>query len=115
MGHNAGDDLLVGAATCLLSALATHGRIYRTGGDEFMAIVHTHDCAELLNRIKRRTDLWHGAIVNGVSISVGYAARKDHPDADVRELERIADQQMYEAKARYYEETGKDRRKAETR
>ena len=115
MGHNAGDDLLIGAATCLLSALATHGRIYRTGGDEFMAIVHTHDCAELLNRIKRRTDLWHGAIVKGVSISVGYAARKDHPDADVRELERIADQQMYEAKARYYEETGKDRRKAETR
>ena len=115
MGHSAGDDLLVGAATCLLSALATHGRIYRTGGDEFMAIVHTHDCAELLNRIKRSTDLWHGAIVNSVSISVGYAALKDHPDAGVRELERIADQQMYEAKARYYEETGKDRRKAEIR
>jgi len=114
-GHSAGDELIVGAATCLLSAVAHSGKVYRTGGDEFMAIVRTPDCGELVRRIQSRTAEWHGNIVDGVSLSVGYATSKDYPYADVRELEKISDQRMYEAKARYYEETGKDRRKAKTR
>ncbi len=110
MGHSAGDELIVGAATCLLSAIAPYGKVYRTGGDEFMAVVRNSDCAALIEKIRQRTAAWHGALVGEVSISVGYATHADHPGADVRELERIADRQMYEAKARHYRETGKDRR-----
>ena len=114
-GHSAGDELIVGAATCLLSVIAPFGRVYRTGGDEFMAVVRSSDCAALIDKVRRRIASWHGVLVEGVSISVGFATHKEHPEADVRELERIADRQMYEDKARYYEETGKDRRKAEVR
>jgi len=114
-GHSAGDELIVGAATCLLSVIAPYGRVYRTGGDEFMAVVRSSDCAALIDKVRRRIASWHGVLVEGVSISVGFATHKEHPEADVRELERIADRQMYEDKARYYEETGKDRRKVEVR
>ena len=110
-GHAAGDELIVGAATCLLSAVAPYGKVYRTGGDEFMAIVRTPDCEALVGRIQDRAASWHGKMVDGVSVSVGYATHRDHPDADVRELERISDQEMYEDKARYYQIPGNDRRK----
>ena len=69
----------------------------------------------MIDKVRRRIASWHGVLVEGVSISVGFATHKEHPEADVRELERIADRQMYEDKARYYEETGKDRRKVEVR
>jgi len=105
-GHAAGDELIVGAATCLLSAIAPFGRVYRTGGDEFMAIVHTPDCGALVGEIRNRTAEWHGSIVDGVSISLGYATHAEYPGEDIRSLEKISDQRMYDDKARYYRERG---------
>ena len=110
-GHAAGDELLRGAAFCLLSALGSYGRVYRTGGDEFMAIVNTDDCAALAEDVKNKAAAWHGRLVDGVSISVGYASRTEFPQAAVEELERLADKRMYEAKAKHYQESGVDRRK----
>ena len=103
-GHAAGDELIAGAATCLLSAIAPYGRVYRTGGDEFMAIVHTPDCESLIGEIRSRTESWHGNLADGLSISLGYATRSENPDTDIRSLEKIADQRMYDDKARYYRE-----------
>ena len=110
MGHAAGDELIIGAATCLLSAIGAYGNAYRTGGDEFMAIVHTSDCEALVRDIQNRSAAWHGAMVKGVSISVGYASHADYPDATIAELETISDQRMYEDKDRYYQRSGKNRR-----
>lgn len=110
-GHGAGDELIVGAATCLLSVIAPYGRVYRTGGDEFMAIVHTPDCESLVGEIRTSTAAWRGALVDELSISIGCAALSEYPDSDVRYLEKISDRRMYDDKSRYYRETGKDRRK----
>jgi diguanylate cyclase (GGDEF)-like protein len=110
-GHAAGDELLRGAAFCLLSALGSYGRVYRTGGDEFMAIVNADDCAALAEDVKNKASAWHGRLVDGVSISVGYASRTEFPQAAVEELEKLADKRMYEAKAKHYQESGVDRRK----
>jgi len=106
-GHSAGDELIVGAATCLLSVIAPFGRVYRTGGDEFMALVHTPDCEALIGEIRNRIAEWHGALVDNVSISIGYASRSEYPDDDIRTLEKISDRRMYDDKARYYREAGK--------
>ena len=114
LGHAAGDELIIGAATCLLSAIAPYGRVYRTGGDEFMAVVRTSDCETLVGTIRQKTASWHGRLVDGVSISIGYASHSEYPDADVRDLEKISDRLMYEDKAEYYRRTGKDRRKGDT-
>ncbi len=107
LGHGAGDELIVGAATSILSAVAHQGRVYRTGGDEFMAVVHTSDCGTLVEEIRKRAASWHGNHVKELSISLGYATGAEYPDADVRYLEKISDRRMYDDKARYYRETGK--------
>ena len=107
LGHSAGDELIKGAAYCLLSAIGSRGKVYRTGGDEFMAIVRTEDCQSLIKEIRERSDGWQGTMADHVSMAIGYAAHADYPSASVADLEILADQNMYEDKARYYEETGR--------
>ena len=110
LGHAAGDELIKGAATCLLSAVGPHGKVYRTGGDEFGAIVHAVDCEAILGDIRKKTAAWHGFMVDSISVSAGYASHSDHPEATIAELERMADLRMYEDKERYYREKGIERR-----
>ena len=109
-GHAAGDELIKGTADCLVAALGTMGKVYRTGGDEFMAIIHDYDCDSIRDIIRKRTDDWHGAYNEKLSISIGYAAIKDNPGADISELEKKADAMMYEEKRQHYQKSGNDRR-----
>ena len=109
-GHAAGDELIKGAADCLALSVGKEGKVYRTGGDEFMAIVHTLDPKKLKERIKEKALKWHGAYVNELTMSIGYAAHRENEGASVDELERIADKNMYEDKELFYKERGIDRR-----
>ena len=53
-GHAAGDEMIRAAADCLVFTVGVNGRVYRTGGDEFIAVVHTKNAGELAGEIKRR-------------------------------------------------------------
>lgn len=108
-GHAAGDELICGAAACLFSALGNCGKVYRTGGDEFIAIVHVSDCGALLRKIQKNASEWKGNLVDAVSISLGCASHGEFPEASIEELERISDARMYEDKERYYREIGYSR------
>ena len=110
-GHAAGDELIRGAADCLAFSVGSSGKVYRTGGDEFMAVVHTDSPEQLRATVMKRAAEWRGVYVTEVSVSVGYAASRDHPGADAEELERIADADMYSEKERYYKERGIERRR----
>ena len=110
-GHAAGDELIKGAADCLSLSFGNSGKVYRTGGDEFMAVTHTGDPEALRRKIKDTADGWHGIYTEELTISVGYAAYKDTPAASVDDLEHRADKNMYAEKERYYKENGIDRRK----
>ena len=110
-GHAAGDELIIAAADCLAKSVGNMGKVYRTGGDEFMAIIHTDSPEALRAEIIRRTSQWHGTYNDEVTLSVGYASCKDHPGASVDELERFADTDMYSEKEKYYKESGHDRRR----
>ena len=110
-GHIAGDELLIATAKCLTTAIGSLGKVYRTGGDEFIVIAKTDAPGELAERIKRESSAWHGAYGEELSLSVGYASHIEHPDADVHGLEVLADQMMYREKARHYRIPGVDRRR----
>lgn len=105
-GHAAGDELIRGAAACLFSAVGAYGKVYRTGGDEFVAMVHTTDCGALTEAIREKTARWRGMLMDSLALSVGFAAAADNPGADIGELERLADTAMYEDKARFYKQAG---------
>ncbi len=109
-GHAAGDELLRGAAACLLSAVGAFGTVYRTGGDEFIAIVRTDDCEKLADAIRSQAAAWHGRLVDSLSLSIGYSTHAEQRDARIEELETLADQRMYADKELYYRNTGRDRR-----
>ena len=111
LGHAAGDELIRGAADCMIAAIGSCGTVYRTGGDEFMAIVQTPDCAQLVRQVRSRASAWRGGRVDTVSFSIGFAAHRDHPDAGIDELVRLADEFMYQDKELYYRQSGNDRRR----
>ena len=111
-GHAAGDELIKGAADCLVLSIGQVGNTYRTGGDEFMAIVHDKAPERICEEIWRKASEWRGEHSDTLSMAVGYATHADNPDATVDDLEHMADADMYAEKERYYRETGIDRRRA---
>ena len=111
IGHVAGDELIMGAAECLLLAIGSKGKVYRTGGDEFMAILHTEEPEKLCGDIASRSGEWRGQYSREMSISVGYASQTENNPMDIRELQKRADEEMYRSKERYYREKGIDRRR----
>ena len=109
-GHVGGDELIKGAAECLLLGIGSRGKVYRTGGDEFAAILHTDDPQAVCRDIEDRIANWYGTYSHEMSISLGFASHADNKDLDIHQLEKKADNEMYHAKARYYEKKGIDRR-----
>ncbi len=109
LGHEAGDELIKGAASCISS---TFEEAYRIGGDEFLAIAHmTREEADAaLAKLKECSNSWHGSLVDKMSVSAGYALASDWPDAHAEDLAREADREMYEEKTQYYKEHGLSRR-----
>ena len=114
LGHEAGDELISGAAACIVKALDASGQCYRTGGDEFVVLTAmSKDQAEsALERLKLETDHWHGSLVKALSLSAGYALAEeyDKESLTVEMLVRESDKAMYVAKAAYYRNKGQDRR-----
>ncbi|MCR4891542.1 MAG: GGDEF domain-containing protein [Lachnospiraceae bacterium] len=109
-GHAAGDELIKGAADCMQSVVGHDGRVYRVGGDEFIAIMHTDKYDDLKERFLEKTSNWHGIYLDSMTLSVGWAAHRDYPEASIDDLEKIADERMYEEKDLYYIESGAKRR-----
>ena len=113
LGHAAGDELIKGAADCLKECFGRYGDIYRIGGDEFAAMLNM-SLTDLENAMLALEDVsknWKGHLVEGVSLSCGYASSREFPSENIAELGRISDERMYAAKEEYYRRTGKERRK----
>ncbi|MFJ8690990.1 GGDEF domain-containing protein [Micromonospora wenchangensis] len=94
-GHQAGDRLLVGLARALEAALRHGDELYRTGGDEFVAVIEVAHADEAVRIAERLTE---AARRTGRTISVGVALPLPGEPAD-RTLHR-ADQALYAAKHR---------------
>ena len=114
LGHDAGDELIRGAAICIKSIMGKYGKVYRIGGDEYAAILYVtpEEFSALRANVERSIEEWHGNKCETLSISIGYVIASEHPEMNIHEISVLTDQKMYEAKALYYQRTGIDRRKA---
>ncbi|MCR4902299.1 MAG: diguanylate cyclase [Butyrivibrio sp.] len=112
LGHVAGDELLIGASRAMKECFGSYGKIYRTGGDEFIAILFCDDekLKEVLADFDATMESWRGKLVNSLTISYGYVSKEEEPKLSVRDLAAIADKRMYESKSAYYRKKGVDRR-----
>lgn len=112
LGHAAGDELLIGATQCMKKCFGSYGNIYRTGGDEFNAIIFTD--RQSLEKIKKdfneTLENWSGSLVKSISISCGYLTKSEVESPNIKEISVLADKRMYDDKARFYHRKGVDRR-----
>jgi len=76
-----------------------------------MAVVYTKDPAALRSEILNKSKEWHGVYTEEITMSVGFAAHNEKPDAGVDDLEHIADADMYTQKEKFYKERGIERRR----
>ena len=111
-GHDAGDELICGAATCIVNAFGDEGECYRTGGDEFvvLAVMQPAQADAAIERLQRETRSWKGESVHEMHLAAGYALASEHPDLSPEKLVAQSDKMMYAAKAAYYRGAGIDRR-----
>ena len=112
LGHIAGDELIVGACECLDICLGKYGKLYRIGGDEFVALIYADEqtLKKIQANIKKETQKWCGEIVDHLSVSCGYVLFKEAKKLTIQQIAILADKRMYEEKSLFYQQHGIDRR-----
>ncbi len=113
LGHEAGDELICGAAQCIVKAFGEWGTCYRTGGDEFIVIAEMDRALipAAMDALYREAENWRGKKVKSLQVAAGSAAAADHPGITGEALVGIADKAMYAEKEAWYLKTGTDRRR----
>jgi len=107
-GHAAGDEALLTLGLIFGRSLRRKQSAYRIGGDEFVIVCRKcskEEVKELVERIRK------GVAGTGYSCSIGYSVC-DVGEKPVDVLLRESDEMMYADKARYYRESGMERRKS---
>lgn len=115
LGHMAGDELLIGAAECMKQSFGAYGKLFRIGGDEFAALLYTDETqlTNLQSDIHEVSSKWIGKSGQKLTMACGYVTAAEGQQS-VRQMAIIADKRMYEAKAKYYQDNGIERRKNRT-
>lgn len=112
LGHEAGDELLIGTAECIRQAFGHLGNVFRIGGDEFTAVLNCSksEAEKAADDLDTITGNWKGEMLEGISISKGIVFVCEHPEMTINEIEDLADRRMYEDKEAYYRKNSNDRR-----
>ena len=92
-GHAAGDLALTTVSKCMIRSFQHLGKVYRTGGDEFVAMFKNKTTKQIDEALERfNSELAKTKYV----VASGYAEMKQHEDFE-KALE-LSDQRMYENK-----------------
>ena len=106
LGHEAGDRMIFQLSSILRNTLPRNTVICRWGGDEFAALLTAVDRPALDQKV---TDLYAAAESYNadhselpIHFAVGSALSSEHPQISRSELFRLADEDMYRSKQRWY-------------
>lgn len=109
-GHEAGDELIKGAASCIKNVLGRYGTCYRIGGDEFAALLDGDfpDADSIREMLSTGISSWKGKLVSELTLSMGIVSSDKHEEFN--DVFQRADKMMYTDKSEYYRSRGIDRR-----
>ena len=113
IGHNAGDELIIGTADILKEVFSKYGSVFRTGGDEFFVII-PKKCVEIpqmRQELTRAIRQWHGVLCKKLSLAYGFVCSDNFPKMNVDELMIAADKAMYQNKSAHYASLGQEKRR----
>ena len=104
LGHDEGDKFIQAAASILKAAVGEHGETFRTGGDEFLAIIYGEDpeaeYQSIVKDLNLRIDEFNQKENKPIKLSFayGHAICTSSQNYSIHDSERIADKEMYECK-----------------
>ena len=104
LGHEEGDKFIQAAASILKDTVGEHGETYRTGGDEFIAIIYGEDpeaeYQSIVKDLNNRLDDFNAKANKPIKLSFayGHAICTSSQNYSIHDSERIADKEMYECK-----------------
>lgn len=112
LGHLSGDELIKAAATCMKQAFGSYGRVYRIGGDEFVAIIYASPRQlEIIRKdFENLIENQNKELNFELSVATGYVSGSDIVGKTISEIEQLGDDYMYKSKELYYEKRGISRR-----
>lgn len=113
IGHEAGDELLKGAAFCMKRCFGSYGKVYRMGGDEFAAIltVDMKRLKDIRRDFEETVNAWTGRLVSHIHVACGYVYSQDIDWTSMNDIERVGDQRMYADKEAYYKRIENNQKK----
>ncbi|MCR5418508.1 MAG: GGDEF domain-containing protein [Lachnospiraceae bacterium] len=104
LGHEEGDYFIKNAASILKAAVGDRGETYRTGGDEFLAIIYGEDpeasYQTVVEDLKKLVEEFNDKKKKEIPLSFayGHAICTSSQNYSIHDSERIADKEMYECK-----------------
>lgn len=103
LGHESGDVLIKSIASCIVDSVDFAGRIFRIGGDEFVAIIENSDIDVVEGIIERYNNVISSMNINRIdgieiSASVGMAYGEGR---NIEDIVKKADTHMYNQKKLY--------------
>ena len=107
-GHLEGDLAITIIAKIIEENSSKNAYAYRLGGDEFTVVIYNGKREDLDNTI---SNIKKALEQTKYTISIGYAFSEDK-SMDIDELTKIADEEMYLDKERFYQDSKMERRKA---
>ena len=102
-GHDSGDSLIIIAAQAILNTFGPYGKCFRTGGDEFVALLYKVDEHTYEKLIEKMRNYLDGVKIHdkvGIKVASGYAEYRYDKDVDLYSTYKRADEKMYETKRR---------------
>lgn len=112
LSHNEGDMLIETVARNLQEKLPSAYKVYRVGGDEFVALCFDTELNVIEAEVEEVRDACRRIEMGKnipVGISIGYA--RLYADETIDEAARRAEKMLYEKKRQYYSESGLNRRR----
>jgi len=106
-GHAAGDDFIRAGADAIMRTFGKHGRVFRTGGDEFISVIlradNSQDLMEQFERCAKAMDAillrYNEEAKSPIPLHIAYGmAECDLASNDLSAKEILADTRMYEYK-----------------
>ena len=102
LGHAAGDQYLLDASKLLQKLLGKYGKLYRIGGDEFLAMTHgvSETRVTAISKWLEEQEFLYGPLPEGVhlKIAMGYAIYDPYVDQTIEATRERADAKLYENK-----------------
>ncbi len=92
-GHAAGDKAIVTVTTEMFKTFNRYAKLYRTGGDEFMAIFRKSSISEVINLV---SVFQKNLEKTEYQVACGYASYT--PGDDIEKIISLSDERMYENK-----------------